>query len=60
MSHGQHSQSNHHRKTSRGGRLLSKLGQKGGRTLLWKLRRKFVGVLPVPGKVLRSAGTGIC
>ena len=42
MSKNQHRQANKHWKGSRGGRLASKLGGKGRRTPLWKLRRLVV------------------
>lgn len=42
MSHNQHAQSNRHRKGSRGGRLMAKLGGKGRRTPLWKLRKEVI------------------
>ena len=43
MSAGQHAQGNKHPKTSsRGGRLLSKLGVRSRRTPLWRRRKELV------------------
>ena len=42
MSHNGHRTANRHFRGSRGGRLASKLGGKGRRTPLWKLRRLVV------------------
>ena len=44
MSAGQHKQQNRHAKSSRGGRLLSKLGHRSRRTPLWRLRQQLIRV----------------